>query len=43
MVATQKVNVIALMAQQRMKLLRPEGPYDRPFIAEMVEIGRAHV
>lgn len=33
---TPKINAIAAMAQQRMKLLRPEGPYDRPFIAETV-------
>lgn len=34
---TPRINAIAAMAQQRMKLLKPEGPYDRPFIAEMVE------
>src|SRR5262249_34005896 len=33
---TTRVNVIAAMAQQRMKLLKPDGPYDRPFIAETV-------
>lgn len=33
---TPKINSIAAMAQQRMKLLRPEGPYDRPFVAETV-------
>lgn len=31
-----RVNAIAAMAQQRMKLLRPEGPYDRGAIAEAV-------
>ena len=33
---TNRVNTMASMAQQRMKLLRPDGPYDREFIAEMV-------
>lgn len=36
MTITNRVNTMASMAQQRMKLLRPEGPYDREFIAEMV-------
>jgi hypothetical protein len=36
MATTSKVNIIAAMAQQRMKLLRPEGPYDRGFIADSV-------
>ena len=36
MAITPKVNIIAAMAQQRMKLLRPEGPYDRQFISEAV-------
>lgn len=33
---TSKVNVIAAMAQQRMKLLKADGPYERAFIAETV-------
>ena len=33
---TPRINAIAAMAQQRMKLLKPEGPYDRQFIAETV-------
>ncbi len=33
---TPRVNAIAAMAQQRMKLLKPDGPYDRQFIAETV-------
>lgn len=33
---TPKTNAIAAMAQQRMKLLQPEGPYERTFIAETV-------
>lgn len=36
MTITTRVNTMASMTQQRMKLLRPEGPYDREFIAEMV-------
>lgn len=31
-----RVNAIAAMAQQRMKLLRPDGPYDREFISDTV-------
>lgn len=34
---TPRINAIAAMAQQRMKLLKPEGLYDRAFIAETVE------
>lgn len=37
MAIAPKVNIIAAMAQQRMKLLRPGGPYDRSFIAECVQ------
>jgi len=33
---TARINAIAAMAQQRMKLLNPGGPYDRSFIAETV-------
>lgn len=36
MTTISRVNTMASMTQQRMKLLRPEGPYDREFIAEMV-------
>lgn len=36
MATTPRVNIIAAMAQQRMKLLRPEGPYDRQFIIDSV-------
>jgi hypothetical protein len=38
-----RVNTIAAMAQQRMKLLRPDGPYDRQFIASAVDVATADV
>lgn len=34
---TPKINAISAMAQQRMKLVKPGGPYDRPFVTETVE------
>jgi hypothetical protein len=36
MAIASKVNTIAAMVQLRMKLLRPDGSYDRQFIAEIV-------
>lgn len=36
MTASSKVNAIVAMAQPRMRLLRPDGGYDRAFIADMV-------
>lgn len=34
---SNRVEIIASMAKQRMKLFRPQGPYDRSFISEMVK------
>lgn len=40
---TPRVKTIAAMAQQRMKLLNPDGPYDRQFIADSVAAATADV